>query len=187
MPGLMRILVTSAAAAAVGLWNALTVRTPADQVRLEPGDDAPDFELPGSDGRTHRLSEFRGRRAVVLAWFPKAFTGGCTAECEALGASSAALGAFDAQIFGVSTDRPETNRAFAASMGIDYPILSDPLKTVARRYGVVGRSGYPSRWTFYIGHDGRILDVDRRVRVTSHGSDVAERLESLNVKMKSKL
>jgi peroxiredoxin len=44
--------------------------------KLEPGDEAPDFELPGSDGRTYRLADFRGREAVVLAWFPKAFTGG---------------------------------------------------------------------------------------------------------------
>jgi len=71
----LRSLVTTAAAAAVGLVNVITRRVE-PSVELQPGDAAPDFILPGSDGRTYRLSEFAGRRAAVIAWFPKAFTGG---------------------------------------------------------------------------------------------------------------
>jgi len=51
---------------------------------IDVGDMAPDFSLQGTDGKTHRLADYRGKRAVVLAWFPKAFTGGCTAECKSL-------------------------------------------------------------------------------------------------------
>jgi len=79
-------------------------------------------------------------------------------------------------------DTPETNRRFAASLGIDYPILSDPDRTAARAYGVIGQSGFPSRWTFYIGQDGRILEIDKHVRVTTHGTDVAARLTELAVR-----
>jgi len=86
---------------------------------------------------------------------------------------------FDVQYFAASVDAPETNAKFAASLGIDYPILSDPTKEVARAYGVLAPSGMASRWTFYIGADGRILDIDKQVRAASHGMDIAKRLEAL--------
>lgn len=88
---------------------------------------------------------------------------------------------FDVRYFAASVDAPETNTKFAASLGIDYPILSDPTKATARAYGVLGASGLASRWTFYIGPDGRLLDTDKQVRAVSHGADVAKRLEELRV------
>jgi peroxiredoxin Q/BCP len=81
--------------------------------------------------------------------------------------------------FGASVDSVETNTRFAASIGIDYPILSDPTKIVARAYGVLGASGFASRWTFYIGSDGRILDIDKKVSAASHGRDIAARVKTL--------
>jgi peroxiredoxin Q/BCP len=86
---------------------------------------------------------------------------------------------FDVQYFAASVDAPETNAKFAASLGIDYPILSDPTKEVARAYGVLAPSGMASRWTFYIGADCRILDIDKQVCAASHGMDIAKRLEAL--------
>ena len=175
----MRIIGTTAAATAVGLVNLVAGRGEQNRVVLKPGDLAPDFELPGSDGRFYRLRDFRNSDTVVLAWFPKAFTGACTKECESIGSSRGELRGFKAKYFGASVDTAETNREFAESLGIDYPIQSDPEKTVARAYGVLGATGFPSRWTFYIGKDGRILDVDRQVRPASHGADVAGRLGQL--------
>jgi peroxiredoxin Q/BCP len=87
----------------------------------------------------------------------------------------------DVRYFAASVDTPETNAKFAASLGIDYPILSDPTKATARAYGVLGASGLASRWTIYIGPDLRILDIDKRVRAASHGADIAKRLEELRV------
>jgi thioredoxin-dependent peroxiredoxin len=84
---------------------------------------------------------------------------------------------FDVRYFAASVDAPETNAKFAASLGIDYPILSDPAKAVARAYGVLAPTGMASRWTVYIGRDGRILEIDKKVRAASHGADVAERLQ----------
>ncbi len=83
--------------------------------------------------------------------------------------------------FAASVDSPETNTKFAASLGIDYPILSDPTRDVARAYGVLAPSGFASRWTFYIGADGRILDIDKKVSASSHGADVVARLTELRV------
>lgn len=71
----LRTVLATVAATIVGIVNVATRRIEAS-IELQPGDMAPDFTLPGSDGRTYRLSDFVGRRAVVLAWFPKAFTGG---------------------------------------------------------------------------------------------------------------
>jgi peroxiredoxin Q/BCP len=175
----LRVIATTAKAIAVGLINIASHRGDDKRVVLAPGDEAPDFELAASDGRTYRLSSFRGHSTVVIAWFPKAFTGGCTAECESIGASSRALRQLDVAYFGASSDRPETNRRFAASMGIDYPILSDPGKSVARAYGVLEPSGFPSRWTFYIGKDGRILQIDKAVRTGMHGLDIEKTLNEL--------
>jgi peroxiredoxin Q/BCP len=83
--------------------------------------------------------------------------------------------------FAASVDRPETNARFAASLGLDYPILSDPGKETARAYGVLAATGYASRWTFYIGADGRILDVDKRVAASSHGADIVNKLRELKL------
>lgn len=177
----LRIAATTVAATVTGLFRMAAGRGPRSRVVLAPGDVAPDFELAGSDGRTHHLAGSRGREAVVIAWFPKAFTGGCTAECESLGRNAGLTGRYRVQVFGASVDRPETNRRFAKSMGIDYPILSDPSGEVARAYGVLGASGFPSRWTFYIGLDGRVLEIDRHVDAASHGESVAERLEALGI------
>jgi peroxiredoxin Q/BCP len=175
----MRTIAATASAVVSGLLSVATRRAERAPVVLKAGDAAPDFDLPGSDGRRYRLREYRGRETVVLAWFPKAFTGGCRRECESLGASRTALAGFSVRYFGVSVDSPETNRQFANDMGIDFPILSDPQKTAARAYGVLGRSGFAARWTFFIGPDGRILDIDKHVHVTSHGADVAGKLTAL--------
>jgi peroxiredoxin Q/BCP len=177
--GRLRVIATTAKAVAVGLINIARRRGDDDRVVLAPGDEAPDFELTGSDTRSYRLSSFRGHSAVVIAWFPKAFTGGCTAECESIGASGRTLRQFNVAYFGASVDRPETNRKFAESMGIDYPILSDPGRSVARAYGVLGPSGFPSRWTFYIGKDGRIQQIDKGVRTGTHGLDIEQTLTDL--------
>ena len=81
--------------------------------------------------------------------------------------------------FAASVDSVESNRRFAESLGLPYPILSDPTKEVARAYGVLAPSGFASRWTFYIGADGRILDIDKKVSPSSHGADVARRVAEL--------
>ena len=81
--------------------------------------------------------------------------------------------------FAASVDSADVNARFAESLGLTYPVLSDPTKDVARAYGVLAPSGYASRWTFYIGADGRILDIDKKVSAASHGRDVVAKLTEL--------
>ena len=88
--------------------------------------------------------------------------------------------------FTASTDTIEKNKEFAQSLGVDYPILSDPGKEAAKAYGVqMPLIGVAKRWTFYIGKDGKILYVDRDVHVNSAGADIAARLAELGVAKKS--
>jgi thioredoxin-dependent peroxiredoxin len=180
----LRVMATTATAVVAGLFNVAAHRGDASRVEWGPGDELPDFSLTASDGRTYRLSAYRGRQAVVIAWFPKAFTGGCTSECESIGARSDAIRRFDVAYFGASVDAPTTNRRFASSLGIDFPILSDPTKAVARAHGVLGRSGFPSRWTFYIGIDGRILMIDKHVRAGQHGFDIEKTLNEFQITLR---
>src|SRR5436190_22679590 len=107
----------------------------ADDAGPKVGDAAPDFELKASDGKTYKLSDFKGKQAVVVAWFPKAFTGGCTAECKSMKANGEAIRKFDVAYFAASCDDVETNTKFAKSLEVDYPILADPTRETATKYG----------------------------------------------------
>ena len=87
--------------------------------------------------------------------------------------------------FAASIDDPETNRKFAESLELDYPILSDPDKKTARAYGVLAPVGkFAKRHTIYIGADGKILYIERNVTPSSAGADMAGRLEALGVPKK---
>lgn len=80
---------------------------------------------------------------------------------------------------------PRGNKAFAESLELDYPILSDESKEAAKKYGVVTpERGVPFRWTFYIGKDGKILFIDKEVKVGAHGADIAKKLLELGVAKK---
>jgi len=84
--------------------------------------------------------------------------------------------------FAASVDTAEDNRKFAESLELDYPILSDPGKGVARSYGVVqGDRAYATRWTFYIGKDGRILAIEKKVSTATAGRDMAAKLAELGI------
>jgi thioredoxin-dependent peroxiredoxin len=84
--------------------------------------------------------------------------------------------------FAISVDAPDVNRKFAQSLGIDYPLLSDPTKAIATAYGVVDPDQpFASRWTFYIGTDGRIAYIDKHVTPATHGQAVAAKLAELGV------
>ena len=101
---------------------------------LKVGDPAPNFTMPGSDGKTYTLSDFKGKKAVVLAWFPKAFTSGCTVECKSLAANGDKIRKYDVAYFMASVDPVEGekgNKAFAESEKADFPMLSDPTKEAA--------------------------------------------------------
>lgn len=171
----------------VGRWLAslsvaLTL-TPAHA--LEVGDVAPDFTLPASDGNSYRLSDYKGKQAVVLAWFPKAYTYGCTIECKSLAENGHRIREFDVTYFMASVDPLLDTKGFAAETGADFPLLSDEGKSVARAYGVLHDKGYARRHTFYIDKDGKIMKIDTDVRPETSAQDMIDNLAKLGVAHRS--
>ena len=151
---------------------------------LKVGDKAPDFTLKASDGKTYSLSDFKGKKGIVIAWFPKAFTGGCTAECKSFKSNSEALKATHVAYFTASVDPVEGdkgNKAFAELLSVDYPILSDPEKTTAKAYGVLNAKGMSDRVTFYIDKDGIIKEIDKKITTAKAGEDVVAKVKSLGI------
>jgi len=154
---------------------------PAPSVELKVGDKAPNFKLQGSDGKTYSLADFAGKKAVVIAWFPAAFTKGCTVECKSLAMNGDKIRTYDVAYFMASVDPIEKNTDFAKAQGADFPLLSDPTKEVATSYGVLNAKGMATRWTFYIGRDGKILAIDKAIKVETSAEDMVAKLGELGV------
>jgi peroxiredoxin Q/BCP len=162
----------------------VSIAAGAAAVELNVGDQAPGFSMAGSDGKTYTLDQFKGKSAVVIAWFPKAFTGGCTKECKSLKENSKELHDLKVAYFTASVDTPEENKKFAESLDLDYAILSDPDKSVATAYGVLTQRGsakFANRWTFYIDKEGIIRAIDKSVNAPHAGPDLAAKVKELKL------
>jgi thioredoxin-dependent peroxiredoxin len=166
---------------ALGAFSIIVVAGAA-AAELKVGDQAPPFSLKGTDGKTYSLDQFRGKSAVVIAWFPKADTPGCTKECKSLRENSKTLHDLKFAYFTASVDTPEDNEKFAKKLDLDYPILSDPDKSVAKEYGVLNpQRGIANRWTFYIDKEGVIKGIDKNVKAAEAGPDIAAKLKELGL------
>ena len=148
---------------------------------LKVGDPAPDFSLPASDGKTYRLSDFKGRQGIILAWFPMAYTSGCTVECRSLAQKGHLVREYDVTYFMASVDPLEKNTGFAKETGADFPLLSDTAKETADAYGVLNAGGVANRTTFYIDDAGIIVKIDTAVRPQTAAEDMATALGELGV------
>ena len=169
-------------AAMLMMAAASQAQTPAPELKV--GDQAPDFSLPASDGKTYKLSDYKGKQAVVIAWFPKAFTQGCTIECKSLAENGGLIKKYNVKYFMASVDPVEGekgNKAFAAEHKADFPLLGDESKKVAEAYGVLGGRPVAQRWTFYIGKDGRISAIEKTVKPATSAEDMAAKLGDLHV------
>jgi thioredoxin-dependent peroxiredoxin len=141
---------------------------------LEPGDAAPDFTLSDQHGKSVSLADFRGK-TVVLYFYPKADTPGCTAQACGVRDRHADYEHADAVVLGVSPDPVKPIAAFDEKYGLGFPLLSDEDHAVAEAYGVwVEKSMYGRKYmgnertTFVIGPDGSVRDVFRRVKPAEH-------------------
>lgn len=146
------------------------------------GDEFPDFSLVGSDGKTYSAADLKGKQAFVIAWYPKAFTPGCTNECKSFRDEQAALTAFDVSYFTASCDTAEKNKEFAESLKLNYPILSDSDGKLAGQLGIYDATRkVAKRVTFVVGKDGKILAIDTAVNTGNHGKDIAKKLDEVKV------
>ena len=137
------------------------------------GDKAPEFELPGTGGRTYRLSDYRGRK-LVLAFYPGDFTTVCTRQFCSYRDDRETLEGIDAEVLGISAQSVESHERFVAEKGLTVPLLADEDKEVARSYGVLV-GPIVRRAIFVIDEEGVIRH--RKVRLTGLGFDSAADLE----------
>jgi peroxiredoxin len=129
---------------------------------LEPGDAAPDFTLPATVGDKLTLSDLRGKKNVLLMFYPLDFSPVCSVENKQCVELLPTKGSDDVQVLGISVDSLWAHKAFAGANGITYPLLADfhPKGDVARKYGVyLEDKGISARTAFIIGKDGKIKDV----------------------------
>ncbi|MCB1671047.1 MAG: redoxin domain-containing protein [Pseudomonadales bacterium] len=100
-------------------------------------------------------------------------------QCKALRDSAREIQRFDVAYFMASVDDLETNTAFAEEHQAGFPILSDPSKEMSSAYGVLGSSGLNNRWTYYIGSDGTVLEIDRQTNPATAGADLVGTMQEL--------
>lgn len=151
-------------------------------ITLEEGDKAPDFALQDQDGKTHRLADYAGR-TVVLYFYPKDDTPGCTKEACSFRDNHEAIEEAGAVVLGVSADDADSHRKFREKYDLPFPLLVDEGAKVASSYGAWGEKVLYGktvigmiRSTFVIGPDGRLAKVWKRVQAEGHGEQVLKAL-----------
>lgn len=151
---------------------------------LKPGDTAPPFALKDQDGKTHTLEDYRGKN-LVLYFYPKDETRGCTIEACAFRDEHSALQALGAVVLGVSRDNAESHQAFREHHGLPFPLLVDADVAVSTAYGAWGEREIQGniaigmiRSTFLIGPEGALRDVWPTVRAEGHAEQVRSALEA---------
>ncbi len=149
---------------------------------LSPGDKAPEFTLPDSNGTPVRLKELRGKK-VVLYFYPRDLTPGCTKEACSFNDALASLRKLGAVVLGVSADTVESHRKFAEKYGLQFQLLSDEGKEVIKAYGVWQKKSLYGRnfmgivrTTFVIDEKGTIRAVFPKVKVEGHAEEILKSL-----------
>jgi peroxiredoxin Q/BCP len=151
------------------------------EIKVKVGDQAPDFEGPTLDGSKLGLKDFKGKKNVVLYFYPKDDTPGCTREACSFRDNIKTLRGLNAEIVGVSLDSIQSHDKFSRKYGLPFPLISDKEKRIATSYGVLRDIGLSTnRVTFIIDKHGRIAKVFPKVDVGKHTDEVVAALKELN-------
>jgi peroxiredoxin Q/BCP len=155
----------------------MTIMIATAAVTLKAGDPAPDFKAVATDGKTISLSDYVGKQNLVLYFYPKDMTGGCTREACNFRDDLSKYTAANTAILGVSMDSREMHLQFTQKDSLTFPLLVDTSGAICKAYGVPYDGHYAHRWTFLIGKDGKIIktyqDVDPRIHSTELLADIA--------------
>jgi thioredoxin-dependent peroxiredoxin len=149
--------------------------------RIKEGDRAPDFALEAQDGRVVSLHDYIGSRNVILYFYPKDFTVGCTAEARRFSLNYDDLREMEAEVIGISSDSSESHSSFASECNVKFPLLSDKGGKVRETYGVRSTLGlFPGRVTFVIDKSGIVRRVfSSQINPRRHVSEAIEALKEL--------
>jgi Peroxiredoxin len=150
---------------------------------LKEGDLAPDFKAVNSEGKEVSLSELvKSNKYVVLYFYPKDFTSGCTKEACSFRDNFESIRKFGAQVVGISLDDPKTHAEFAKEYNLNFMLISDLDGKISEKYGVLRQMGgrkFAARVTFVIDSSGKIIKIFKNVKADTHGQEIYEFLSSL--------
>jgi peroxiredoxin Q/BCP len=151
---------------------------------LQSGEMAPDFLLVDGEGRMRQLAEWRGSW-LVLYFYPRDDTPGCTAEAKAFSDRQPEFVALKAKVLGISVDSSDSHRTFASRHGLNFPLLADTDGQVSRKYGALNDFAivkFAKRHTFLIDPEGRIAKIYRDVEPARHAGEIIADLKQLRAK-----
>jgi peroxiredoxin Q/BCP len=152
----------------------------ASAAELKIGMKAPGFSAQDQNGKTIQLADFRGKSTVVLYFYPKDDTPGCTAEACSLRDGYGAIQATGAVVLGVSADDVKSHAAFAAKFSLPFSLLADPKHRIIQAYGVkMPLLSMAKRWTFIIDRQGVIRYIVQDVRTKDHDKQVLELVKGM--------
>jgi peroxiredoxin Q/BCP len=139
---------------------------------LSVGNSAPGFTLEDSEGNTYSLLDYKGKNPVIIYFYPKANTPGCTKQACGIRDSFSKFKENDIIIFGISVDSKTSIKEFINDYNLNFPLLSDEKKEVSKAYGVLNTIGLDSRITFIIDKQGKIANILKDVDVETHADEV---------------
>ena len=165
--------------------------------QLNPGDPAPEFSAPDDQNQLWKLSDYIGKKFIIVYFYPAAMTGGCTKQACAFRDNMSKLNELDAVVVGVSGDKVENLKYFKMAENLNFPLLSDETGAIAKKFGVPVRDGglivrivngkevtlvrgvTTSRWTFVIDKNGKIVYVNTKVNPEKDSENVIEIIKNL--------
>jgi len=180
---------------AVGLTACLTTAQAQDSLKV--GDRAPEFSAVADNGKTWRTKDHVGKQTLVVYFYPAAMTGGCTKQACGYRDLRTHLTKLGVEVVGVSGDRNQNLKYFKQVNRLNFPLLSDTSGTIARAFGVplsnggtikrtvdgkeveLTRDHTAARWTFVIGHDGKVAMIETDVNPEGDAQTVAEAIEKM--------
>jgi thioredoxin-dependent peroxiredoxin len=162
----------------ISLNSAQTVKT--EEYPLKTGMAAPDFTLHDASGRSYKLSSYKGKMPVVVYFYPKAGTTGCTKEACGIRDDWSQFRKNKVQVLGISIDGKEDIKKFVKDYSLNFPLLSDADKKVSKKYGVFNEKGFDNRITFIVDKKGIIANIINVSDIDGHAAKVLEIASKLN-------
>ncbi len=176
---LSSLVVLACAAAVLAASSGMNSANSTDHHKLAEGMAAPDFTLASDDGRMVKLSSYKGKQPVVLYFYPKDETPGCTKQACSFRDNFKAFKDAGIEVLGVSVDTVDSHKAFKQNQKLNFTLLADDKKEVSKSYGVLSERGYSSRVTFVIDKEGVIRKIYTNVDPVANATETLEFAKTL--------
>lgn len=173
--GIMRKLFSALVLWAISLAGIF----PQQSTKLKIGDNAPDFTLQDAYGKTYTLSAFKDKSPVIVYFYPKANTAGCTAQACGIRDDWSKFKEKNIPVFGISVDDKKAIKKFIDDYNLNFPLLSDNDKKVSEKYGVLSNGGMDKRITFIVDKKGKIADIISVTDIKNHSAEVFKKAVAL--------